>query len=97
MKVKDLEWSGPEPQPSSGIAFYAKGDYGRFTVVDREIGWSGCRRDTETGYQDTRGRFWLVSGMFDIRDYHQLAVEEAIALVKALANTCVGEECHETD
>ena len=48
-------------------------------------------RDTETGFRDTHGRFWLAAGGLDIRDFGDLGVEDAINKIKTEANICMGE------
>jgi len=68
-------------------------DGSRITILDRMTGFGGGQRDTETGYKDAKGDFWLASGMFDIRDEQYckdkpLTVEAAVALIKRNANTC---------
>jgi len=54
-------------------------------------GWGGGIRDTETGFRDRDNNFWLVSGMFDIRDYADLSIKDAITKIKDSANTCRGK------
>jgi hypothetical protein len=88
MKVCELEFKMIKRDEDK--LYIAKGDFGRITVLDRITGWSNGVRDTETGYKDKDGKFWLVSGMFDIRDFVNLDVEDAIAKIKELANTCIG-------
>lgn len=81
---------------------------GSLTVLNRMTGFGW--RDTETGFRDWMGtkvyqwkegepvrieaRFWLASGMFDVRDHipeEGIMYSEAVAIVKANANTCCGE------
>lgn len=61
---------------------------GRLTVVDRETGYGGGVRDTETGFHDMEGGFWLASGMLDVRSSEAVTFGEAVTWVKARANTC---------
>ena len=62
---------------------------GSLTVLDRMtgVGW----RDIETGFRDTEGKFWLASGLKDVRTSGSRTIGEAIEWVKAYANNCVGE------
>lgn len=90
MRVKDLEFT-MHPAPFRGetdTLYAAKGEWGKFTVMDRMTGFGW--RDVETGYHDNDGKFWLASGNFDIRQFPNLTVEEAIEKTKKYANTCVG-------
>ena len=64
---------------------------GRITVLDRLTGYSDYIRDTETGYKDESGRFWLASGMQDVRDYPEFTIPEAIEWIKTHANTCISK------
>lgn len=90
MKVSELEFKKTK-QAESDTLFTAYTEYGRITVLDRMTGWGDGRRDTETGFRDKiHELFWLASGMFDIRDYPELELEDAIDLIKKHANTCVG-------
>lgn len=38
--------------------------------------------DTETGFRDKEGNFWLVTGGFDIREFPEMEIQEAIAHIK---------------
>ena len=89
MKISELEFIEKQ-QGEDNILYFVYTDLGRITVLDRMTGWGNGTRDTETGYTDTEGAFWLASCMFDIRDYPELEVSEAIAKIKENANTCVG-------
>ena len=64
-------------------------DIGSITVLDRETGFGCGQRDTETGYRDTNGLFWLASGMYDVRDHSIETIGEAIEWIKKNANTCI--------
>jgi len=91
MKVRDLQFTEHHPCDTNKLhAVYVNGDE-RITVLDRETGWGGGIRDTETGFTDASGKFWLVSGMFDIRDFPEMTIPEAIRHIKDNANTCMGE------
>ncbi len=73
--VRDYQW-----------AFHS--NLGSITVLDRMTGFGW--RDTETGYRDPEGKFWLASGDQDVRLGGSSTVGEAIQWVKARANTCMG-------
>lgn len=89
--IAECKWVETTSLRSDVLYTCKMGDVERITVFDREIGFSFESRDIETGYRDPQGRFWLASGNFDIRDYPDLTVDEAIAKIKAKANGCVGE------
>lgn len=95
MLVGDIEWvvTTPPGTENTLYTYYLVGNSGqeRLTVLDRLTGYSCGIRDVESGYRDAVGTFWLASGGVDIRQYPELTVEEAIALVKRLANTCIGD------
>jgi len=87
--VSDLDFV-EEKLLDGNVCWRAKFDDCQFTILDRMTGFGNGIRDTETGYRDKDNLFWLVSGMFDIRDYPDLTTEEAVAKVMELANTCKG-------
>lgn len=89
MKVSELDFV-EEKCMESDVVYRARFDGQQFSVLDRMTGWGCGMRDTETGYRDKDNLFWLVSGMFDIRDYPELSIEEAVEKVKEYANTCRG-------
>lgn len=66
------------------------GEKEKITVLDRLTGFGFGIRDIETGYKDDNGKFWLVSGNFDIRDYGSITIQEAIEYIKMNANACIG-------
>lgn len=92
MRVKDLEFKIRAVSDTvcgeEDILYAAKGEWGKFTVMDRMTGFGW--RDVETGYHDNDGKFWLATGNFDVRQFPELTVEEAIQKTKENANTCVG-------
>jgi len=95
MKIKDLVFIEKEQKTferDPDILYIAKTDSGTFTVLDRMTGFGF--RDIETGFRDPLNSelFWLVSGGFDIRDYPELTIEEAINKIKKEANTCRPKE-----
>lgn len=59
-------------------------DDARITVLNRGI-------DIETAFRDRNGQFWLASVDFDIRRSGNISIGEAIALIKANANTCIAD------
>ena len=61
----------------------------RITVLDRITGFSGHLRDTETGYRNAEGKFWLGAGDFDIREY-KISIKSAIIKIKEHSNICRG-------
>lgn len=63
---------------------------GTLTVLDRLTGFEGGIRDTETGYRDPDGKFWLASCHNDVRKSGATTMQDAIDWVKERANTCVG-------
>ncbi len=92
--IKDLEWQHEtwgEEDGGNHLYFACIDGVGRLSVLDRLTGYGYGVRDTETGFRSTDGKFWLVSGMFDIRDYPDLTIEEAVAKVKQWANICTGD------
>lgn len=91
MLIKDLEWKEEKRCNGEDTLYTAHTDLGRITVLDRITGWGGGLRDIETGYTDQDGRFWLASGMFDIRRFSDLTLDKAIELIKKEANTCTCE------
>jgi hypothetical protein len=91
MVVKELQFNKTTHCDGEDALFSANTKIGRITVLDRLTGWgNGDIRDIETGYKDLDGKFWLVSGQFDIRKYPDLTIEEAIGKIKENANTCIG-------
>jgi len=87
MKISDIVFKETR-HGDSDILFTAHTEYGRITILDRMTGYGNGMRDIETGFTEGDGKFWLASGRFDIREYPELSVEEAIEKIKANANTC---------
>jgi hypothetical protein len=58
------------------------------TVLKRLTGFGYW--DIETGFRDVDGQFWLASGDFDIREYPDISVDEAIKKIKENSNNCRG-------
>lgn len=90
MLVKDIEWKKESRMDGEDFIFTAHTELGRFTVLDRLTGLGDGYRDTETGFKDKEGKFWLASGMFDIRVFPELTLPEAVTFIKEEANTCIG-------
>jgi len=91
MLIKDLEWTEETRCDDEDTIYYATTTAGRFSVLDRLTGFGSNIRDTETGFKASDGKFWLASGMFDIRTYPDLTIEEAIKKIKENANNCIGD------
>lgn len=92
-RIRDLVWEPPQTYCDGDNTLYmAKlGAVEKITVLDRLTGFGYGIRDIETGYKDADGKFWLVSGNFDIRDDPDFTIPEAIECIKANANNCIGE------
>ena len=75
-------------EPNIQFAFHC--NLGSITVLDRMTGFS-FGRDTETGFRDVEDKFWLASGMFDIRNYMPMTFSDAVDLIKINANVCAGK------
>ena len=74
-------------EPDHQLAFHS--NLGSITILDRMTGFG--HRDTETGYRDTDGKFWLASGQFNMLEQEVATVGEAITLIKENSNNCIGE------
>lgn len=79
----------PSYQPEHGESFALHTNLGSLTVVDRMTGFGNGVRDTETGFRDPDGNFWLASGMQDVRCSGVKTIGEAIEWVKSRANNCI--------
>ena len=90
MKVSELEFKKTIQGGGEDTLFGCNTDLGRISILDRMTGWGGGIRDIETGYEDKDGKFWLASCGFDIRDFPELEIPQAIEKIKKNANTCVG-------
>ena len=92
--VKDFVWIRPLTVDDSCLYVYHC-EIGRFTVLERTTGFTNGEgnevRDTETGFRDKDDKFWLASGMMDIRQHPDLTEEQAMQWVMLHANTCIGE------
>lgn len=64
----------------------------RLTVLRRTTGFSFGSVDVESGFRDADGKFWLASGMCDVRLAPEVkTVADAIEWVKAHSNNCKGD------
>jgi hypothetical protein len=80
----------PEYQPEGDESFALHTNLGSLTVLDRLTGWGdGDVRDTESGFRDPAGNFWLASCDCDVRESGSKTIGEAIQWIKDRANTCV--------
>lgn len=59
---------------------------GSLTVLRRMTGFGWW--DTETGFRDIDGKFWLASGNMDVRQLTPIKLASMIEWVKLNANTC---------
>lgn len=98
--VNGIEWKRIEHPEVDGresnVSWHADVPEGHISILDRMTGYTGMYgfglRDTETGFRDKDGKFWLASGMFDIRDYATDTIPDAIRRIKKNSNTCRGQE-----
>ena len=79
----DMSWSDTDTQK----AFHS--NLGSLTILNRMTGYSFGIRDTETGYRNVNGEFWLASCNCDVLESGVKTIGEAIEWVKERANTCV--------
>lgn len=86
----DLEFHRVAESFETDIQFALHTNLGSLTVLDRMTGYGNGIRDTETGYRDPSGKFWLASCMYDVRRSGAATMQDAIDWVKERANTCVG-------
>ena len=94
MKIKEIIFKETK-MTDEGIIYIAFIGNQRFTVLDRmaDFGW----RDIETGYWDNylapleTPNMWIATG-FDIRNYPDATLEEAVQLIKKNANVCRGTD-----
>jgi hypothetical protein len=90
MQVKDLVWREEKRCGGEDVIFFANSELCTFSVLDRLTGYEFEIRDTETGLRDPHGKFWLASGNYDIRQFPELSIDEAIRQIKKDANVCNG-------
>lgn len=89
MKIKDLVFKEIVMSSPDDFQWAHHGEFGSITILDRMTGYGYGVRDVETGFRSPDRRFWLASGGFDIRNFPDLTVSEAIEKIKENANTCV--------
>lgn len=82
------KWDDPDSDYDKSYQWAFHSNLGSITVLDRRTGFGW--RDTETGYRDEHGKFWLASGNYDVRRSPCKTVGDAIEWVKSKANTCKG-------
>ena len=87
--ISELQFTEAD-QYESDVQVYLHTNIGTLTILDRMTGYGCGIRDTESGYRDPVGLFWLASGNNDVRKSGSLTVGEAIEWVKSRANTCIG-------
>ena len=71
----------------SDVRYALHTNLGSFIVLDRMTGFGF--RDTETGFRDNDGEYWLASGGYDVRKSGSVSINDAINWVKSKANSCV--------
>lgn len=92
MKIKELAFKETK-MTDEDILYSAFVGNQRFTVLNRMSGFGW--RDIETGYCDNylapleSPNMWIATG-FDIRNYPDATLEEAVQLIKNNANVCRG-------
>lgn len=90
-KVKDLDWIVEEIAEENVLHAAYLEDDSILTVLARRTGFSFSLFDIETGFRDATGKFWLASGMKDLRNHPEFTAAEAVAWVKEQSNTVRGE------
>jgi hypothetical protein len=90
MKIKEINWKTWHKTDTDVLIGFVLPEGDKLSVLDRLTGYGDEKRDIETGYRDKSNLFWLASGNFDIREYGELSINEAINFIKRNANTCVG-------
>lgn len=88
--IDDLEFYEVPDMCDEDLQYALHTNLGSITVLDRMTGYGWGIRDTETGFRAPDGKFWLASGMQDVRFSGAKTVGEAIEWIKSKANTCVG-------
>lgn len=74
----------PRPENNQQVAFHT--NLGSLTVLRRLTGFGWW--DTETGFRDPHGNFWLASGGMDVRRIAPASFGAMVEWVKDNANTC---------
>lgn len=96
--IRDVKWNETEIggvdgfcEPDTLWSAYAENG-NRLTVLRRTTGFSFGSVDVESGFRDAEGKFWLASGMCDVRLAPEVkTVADAIEWVKAHSNNCKGD------
>lgn len=78
----------PYPEDNQQVAFHS--DLGSLTVLRRRAGFGLW--DTETGFRDSQGNFWLTSGGMDVRSIAPANFATMVDWVKANAETYAPKE-----
>jgi hypothetical protein len=86
--MSDLEFHLVPNDFECNVQYALHTNLGSLTVLDRMTGFG--HRDTETGFREPDGLFWLASGNFDVRDSDSKTIGDAIEWVKKHANNCRG-------
>lgn len=90
----DMSWN-----ESNDIQLALHTNLGSLTVLDRLTGYysySGRIRDTETGYREPDGTFWLASGGVNLlEELEGKTWIDAVDFVKVRSNTCMPPERRE--
>jgi len=90
MQVKDLVFQEPHIILSHQDLYRCNTNLGVITVMHIHTGFGNNTENFETGYEDIYGKFWLAYDNFDIRNFGDLDLEDAIQLIKDKANACIG-------
>ena len=84
----ELEFHLVQNEIEDDVQYALHTNLGSLTVLDRITGFG--YRDTETGFRDMDGKFWLASGDYDVRKSGAGTIQDAINWVKNRANNCIG-------
>lgn len=88
---KELEFYEVPDQHETDRQWALHTNLGSLTVLNRMTGYGNGMRDTETGWRDKEGKFWLASGGCDVRFWGGETFGDAVEWVKRNSNTCMGE------
>lgn len=89
IKISDIEWETWSVYETNILIGTYLPEGGQITVLDISTSYNGGVRDFETGYRDENDNFWLASGKFDIREFQDITILQAIKKIKENANTCI--------
>lgn len=90
MYIKDINWKEWHKTEDDYLIGFKFNNGSKISILDRQTGYGYDVRDIETGYKDKNNKFWLASGNFDIRQFENITVDDAIQIIKENANTCIG-------